>query len=104
MTAQAVSLAAELAVLARAVDGVAHLLGSDEPGDVPEDRQRAAIALLGLVGARIALVRRVVVGAAEPMSILAAFNEADTPIPSNDPDITIPIRPDGVRRRRRRRW
>ena len=94
MTGPAVSLAAELDVLARAVQGVADLLGGNEPGDMPEGHQRAAVALLGLVSARLVLVRRVMVGAEDARAILAAFNEAETPIPGDDPDITIPIRPD----------
>jgi hypothetical protein len=102
VTAKAVSLAAELAALARAVDGIAALLGGDEPGDLPEDRQRTAVALLGLVGERLALVRRVVVGAEGARAILAAFNAAEPPLPGDDPDITIPIPGEGGRREGRR--
>ena len=90
-TAKAVSLAAELAVLARVAQGVAAFLDAEEGGGVTEDRQREAVAMLCLLAERMALLRRAVVGAEDPKSLLAGFNEADAPRAGDDPDIRLRV-------------
>ena len=95
----AVSLAAELAVLARAVNGLARFLDVEEAGVVTEDHQREAVALLGLLGARLWQLRRASVGAQDPKSLLAPFNEADAPRAGDDPDIRLRLWSGGAARR-----
>ena len=103
MTIKALSLSAELAVLARAVQGLARFLDADEGGGLNEDHQREAVALLGLLGARLWQLRRAVVGAQDPKSLLAPFNEADAPRPGDDPDIYLRAWPGGATRSSRRK-
>jgi len=102
MTAKAVSLAAELAVLTRVTQGVADFLDADEGGGVSEDHQREAVAMLRLLGARLGQLRRVVVGAQDPKALLAPFNEAEAP-GAGDLDIVLRPWPDGATRSSRRK-
>jgi hypothetical protein len=102
MTAKAVSLGAELAQLARAAQAVVTFLGADEGGGMTEEQQREAAALLCLVVERLRQLRRVVVGAENPKTLLATFNEAEAPRAGDDPDIVLRPWPDGARRCARR--
>ncbi len=88
MTIKSISLGDELAVLARAAQGIVDILDA-EAGGADEDHMREAVALLCLLGARLAQLRRAVVGALDPKSLLARFNEADAPQPGDDPDIHL---------------
>ena len=101
MNIKDVSLAAELDVLARAVQGLTRLLDVNEVAT--EDHQREAVALLHLLGARLGHLRRAVLGAEDPRTLLTPFNAADPPNPNDDPDIRIRAWPDGAARSSRRR-
>ena len=88
MTTKSVSLGDELAVLARAAQGIVDILDGEASG-ANEDHMREAVAMLCLLGARLSQLRRAVIGALDPKSLLAPYNEADAPQPGDDPDIHL---------------
>lgn len=68
-----------------------------------EDHQREAVAVLCLLGARLWQLRRAVVGAQDPKSLLAPYNEAEAPRPGDDPDIRLRAWPGATIRSLRRK-
>jgi hypothetical protein len=92
-----VSLAAELNVLRRAVEGVIDLLDVGTFEYAPDRRRRAAAALV-LVAERVRLLRRTVVGAVDPVRSSAITTrrtggEATIPTSSSSPSPQRPQLP-----------
>jgi hypothetical protein len=87
-----VSLASELSVLESAVNGVRivleHLTMRARGGADPCALE-GAIGLLAIVGARLRLCRRVVVGAEPARTILAPHNAVTDRHPADDPDVLL---------------
>lgn len=87
-----VSLGAEMAALARAVDSVRLLLDAealDEPA--PANRRLAAEAVGSLVFARLVQLRLAVVGGLDP-GLLHAEHNTVIASPGGDPDIVLRAR------------
>ena len=87
-----VSLASELSVLESAVNGVRVVLEhlTMQAGGGPDPRSlEGAIGLLAIVGARVRLCRRVVVGAEPARTILAPHNAVADRHPADDPDVML---------------
>jgi hypothetical protein len=103
MTGKVVSLGAELAVLARAVQGVANFLDVGEIGNLPEEQKREAVAMLAVIASRVVQLRRSVIGAQDPKTLLAPHNGAEEPRRGDDPDILLRPWPDASRARLRKR-
>jgi len=87
-----VSLASELSVLESAVNGVRVVLEhlTMQAGGGPDPRSlEGAIGLLAIVGARVRLCRRVVIGAEPARTILAPHNAVTGRHPADDPDVLL---------------
>jgi len=86
------SLASELSVLESALNGVRVVLEhltTQAGGDPDPSALEGAIGLLAIVGARVRLCRRVVVGAEPARTILAPHNAVADRHPADDPDVLL---------------
>jgi hypothetical protein len=84
-----VSVGAELAVLHRAVQGVADSLDVEKIEPDAEAAKQAS-AVLNLIASRLRHLRRAIVGAEDPVSLVAPHNVVtDEPLPGDDPDVLL---------------
>lgn len=91
MSRDGISLAGELGLLRQAIAAAAELLGPCAAGDdLPPDLGRDVLAVISLAEARVELLRRAVVGAADPALLRARFNDViERREASDDPDVVL---------------
>jgi hypothetical protein len=86
-----VSLAGELGLLQQTLAAVAELLEPSALGeDLSAEAGRYVLAVVSLAEARVELLRRAVVGAADPALLRNRFNDVVEPrSASDDPDVVL---------------
>ncbi len=90
---EGISLAGELRLLRQALAAAAQLLEPSIVGDdLSPDAGREVLAVVSLAEARVELLRRAVVGAADPALLRSRHNEVIEPRrASDDPDLILKV-------------